>query len=78
MFEYTFNHCEGDFKILTPFANSMNDIKQEITQTSNCIRKKSTFPNGVVLDMEQYHDTVIVRCSNELVNNNDGTYSIVL
>lgn len=77
MFEYTFKTNE-EFNILTPFANNMNDIKQDITETSDCTCKTSTFPNGVIVTTEQYADKIIVKCSNEIVNNNDGTYSIVL
>ncbi|MBN1074633.1 hypothetical protein DVV91_09800 [Clostridium botulinum] len=78
MFEYTFDKSNGEIEILTPFVNDIKDIKKETTQTASCIHDVSTFPNGVILDMEQYYDKIIVKCTNELVNNNDGTYSIIL
>lgn len=76
MFEYTFTSSDNAPTILTPFANSMSDIKKEVTQTTDCIRNISTYPNGVILDMEQYSDKTIIKCNHELVKNDDGTYSI--
>ncbi|MBS5934911.1 MAG: hypothetical protein KIC94_18770 [Clostridiales bacterium] len=76
MFEYTFENSDGDFKILTPFVKDMSEIKKESIQKADCIHDKSTFPNGVVLETIQYATKVVVKCSHELINNNDGTYSI--
>lgn len=75
MFEYIFTK---EVSIVTPFECNFNDIKKEITQTPDCIRNYSTYPNGVILDMYQYCDKIIVKSNKKLVDNNDGTVSIIL
>lgn len=77
MFEYTFP-AGSDFKILTPFDIDFNDIKKEITQTAEYIRNLSTYPNGLILDTLQYPDKIIIKSNKELVDNGDGTISVLL
>lgn len=76
MFQYIFSNQNEEPHILTPFVKNLDEIKKEITQTANCIHNVSTYPNGVILDITQYHDKIIVKCNYELIKNVDGTYSI--
>lgn len=76
MFEITIN--SGKVEILTPFTCDFNDIKKEITKSDDCIHNLSTYPNGVIIDMMQYSDKIKVKCNHQLVDNHDGTISIVL
>ncbi len=75
MFEYTFTK---EVEILTPFKCNFSDIKKEITQTPDFIRNHSTYPNGVILDMYQYFDKVVIKSNKKLIDNNDGTVTVVL
>ncbi|MDD7793701.1 hypothetical protein [Clostridium sp. 'White wine YQ'] len=77
MFEYKFEPGTN-VKILTPFNIDFNQIKKEITQTPECIRNLSTYPNGLVLDMYQYSDKIVVKSNKELIDNTDGTLSVKL
>lgn len=75
MFEYTFTK---DATIITPFNAEFNDIKKDIVQGEDCIINKSTYPNGVVIEMHQYSDRIFIKCNKELIENSDGTITIKL
>lgn len=77
MFEYTFGPGT-ETKILTPFGIDFNQIKKEITQTPECIRNLSTYPNGLVVDMYQYANKIVIKSNKELVDNGNGTLSVLL
>ncbi len=76
MFKYTF--LSGDIKINTPFCTNFNDIKREITQTPECIKSKSTYPNGFTIKSVQYADKIEITTNKELIDNGDGSFSVNL
>jgi hypothetical protein len=79
MDEYIYTYATGAFPtILTPFGIEFTDIKKEITQTPDCIKNVSTYPNGLVLEMTQYADKIIVKSNKKFITNADGTVSIEL
>ena len=75
MFEYTFR--EGG-TIETPFVENFEDIKKEIVQMKDCIINKSTYPNGVYVEVYQYSDRLEIKSNTELIDNGDGTYRFKL
>lgn len=79
MFEYVFtSEVKSGTVDTTGFCDDFKDIKQEIlSQTPECIHKRSTYPNGFVLEVEQYSDRFIVRTNWELSDNGDGTFSVI-
>lgn len=76
MFEYTIT--SGEFKILTPFVDNFDDVKKEITQSSDCVKNVSHYPNGFTVEFTQYANKIEVKSNKELINNGDGTYSVKL
>lgn len=76
MFEYTIT--SGECRVLTPFVDNFNDIKKEITQTADCVKNISHYPNGFTVEITQYADRIEVKSNKELINNGDGTYSVKL
>lgn len=75
MFEYCFTEKDGEINILTPFVEKFDDIKKDITQTADCIINKSTYPNGVYIEVYQYSDRVVYKCNKEFIDNGDGTFT---
>lgn len=74
MYSYTFT---TDVEIKTPFGiTNFDSIKKEISQTAECITNKSTYPNGLVLEMKQFSDRVEVTSTHELIDHGNGTVSV--
>ncbi|GAA0103293.1 hypothetical protein UT300012_40100 [Paraclostridium bifermentans] len=73
MFEYLF---ASDFTVLTPFCTDIKQIKKETKVESGFIHDISIYPNGFIVENFQYPDKVIVKTNMELIDNNDGTFSV--
>lgn len=76
MFEYVFTE---DKKIHTDgFCKDFQEIKQEILKnTAECIHRRSTYPNGFIVEVEQYSSKIIIRTNWELVDNKDGSFNVI-
>lgn len=79
MFEYVFTSEDPEKEILTDgFCSSIHDVKHEIlNQSSDCIHRRSTYPNGFIIEMEQRAGEIIIRTNWELSDNGDGTISVI-
>lgn len=79
MFEYVFTSEEPKKKILTDgFCSNIHDAKHEtLKQSPDCIHRRSTYPNGFVIETKQYADKIIIRTNWELSDNGDGTISVI-
>ena len=65
----------GDITIKTPGAFTMADIKNELLEmTPEKIVRRSTFPNGFQITIEQQSDLTIVHCNQHLTQDVDGSY----
>lgn len=78
MFKYTLTPASDDLKILTPFVTDFNDVKKEITQTSDCIINVSHYPCGFTIKITQYANKIEIESNKELIDNGDSTYSVKL
>lgn len=65
----------SDPEIKTPKVNSMNEVKVSSEQTANCIKSKYEYPNGLIFEIEQYFNKIILTSNKELVQLEDGTYT---
>lgn len=75
MFEYTFTNGEGS--IDTSFCKNFSDIKQElISQTQDCIHRRSTYPNGFVLEYLQYADRMVIRTNRQLIDCGNNCFKV--
>lgn len=75
MFEYIFT---SDIEVLTPFCKDFSQIKKETKVYPGYIHDISVYPNGFQAETFQYPDKVIMKTNMELINNNDGTFSVKL
>ena len=65
----------GDITIKTPGAFTMADIKNELLKmTPEKIVRRSTFPNGFQITLEQQSGLTIVHCNHPLTQDADGSY----
>lgn len=62
----------GQVKLVTPHVNSMDEIKKDIVQTADCIKARLTYPNGLILDIEQHADKISIK-TNQKITNTNGT-----
>ncbi len=79
MFEYVFdlnNSPQGSLDT-TGFCNDFSEIKQDVlSQTAECTHRRSTYPNGFILEVEQHSDRFIIRTNWELIQNPSGDWSV--
>lgn len=76
MFEYTFPATNG-LKIKTPEVNDFSEVKKRLVeQTSEKVHTIFEYPNGVIFETISYIDKIIVRCNHEIIDNQDGTYTV--
>lgn len=76
MFKYELKTSK---EVLTPFCNDFKQIKSKvISSSSECLHKLSVYPNGFILETLQYRNKVILITNKPLINNNDGTLSVLL
>lgn len=79
MFEYIFTPDNPPGEINTAgFCDNIQEIKQEIiSQTQECIHRRSTYPNGFILEVEQYDKKIIFRTNWELKQSEDGNFTVL-
>lgn len=79
MFEYVFdsnNSPQGSLDT-SGFCNDFSEVKQEtLSHTPDCIHRRSTYPNGFILEVEQYNDKLIIRTNWELIPNPSGNWTV--
>lgn len=74
MYTYVFKGING--KINAPWLSDMSQVKTEQVQTPTKITMRATYPNGVVLDIEQTAAQTTIYSNRPLTKNLDGSYSI--
>ena len=79
LFEYVFTSEDPEKEILTDgFCSIIHDVKRDIlNKSSDCIHRRSTYPNGFIIEMEQRAGEIIIRTNWELSDNGDGTISVI-
>lgn len=79
MFEYEFTQENYPKKLdTTGFTDSPEDIKNEILESrSNFKHVRSTYPNGFVMEVEQYSTKLIIRSNWEIVVESNGIAHII-
>ena len=75
MFNYSVKPGE-QFKLNTPGVNSLDEIKKEFKQTTECIINHSIYPTGLDITFTQLADKIIISSNKELIRNEDGSYSV--
>ena len=67
---------DTDFTLNTPFVSDFSQIKNKAEQFPDKILLHSEYPNGLILDMTQTAEQIVV-CSNmELIKADDGSYNV--
>ena len=74
MYTYVLKGING--KIDAPWLSDMSLVKTESVQTPSKITMRATYPNGVVLDIEQEAAQTTIYSNRPLTKNPDGSYSI--
>jgi hypothetical protein len=77
MYEYIFKAgCEATIDT-SAFCKDFKEIKHEnINVAPNCTCMRSTYPNGFIMDMEEYADKIVLKTNRELIDNGNGTLSV--
>lgn len=66
-------------KIITGYENDLSKVKKEIVQRADYIHTRLTYPNGVIIDMEQLSNgEVNVKCNKELREVSPGVYKPIV
>ena len=77
MYEYVFTDTEKKIDT-SEFCSELSEIKTEcLKQTEELIHARFTYPNGFSFESETYTDKIIIRSNRELVDNGDGTLSVL-
>lgn len=58
MFKYVFT-SGSNINVKTPPIKSIDEIKFTATQTADCIKSRFEYPNGLIIENEQYADKII-------------------
>nr|DAF69107.1 MAG TPA: hypothetical protein [Bacteriophage sp.] len=74
MYEYTVTTGQKS-TIFTPGCNNFSDIDTEVVSYDGYSILKSTYPNGLYVEMHQYADKIIIKSNRELIKNDDGTFT---
>lgn len=79
MFEYEFTHENYPKKLdTTGFADSPEDIKNEILESRQDFKHvRSTYPNGFVMEVEQYPTKFIIRSNWRIAIKSNGDAYVV-
>lgn len=67
---------KGNFELLTPNVERLDDIQKEIVQSAECIKNISTYPDGTILEITQFADRTIIKSNREIVENGDGRFTL--
>lgn len=69
-------HVNESFNIKTPGNHSFDDITKYLKSDGEIIINHSLYPDGFEIKMTQLSDKIIVTTNMELIENEDGSYSI--
>lgn len=69
-------HVDESFNIKTPGNHSFDDITKHLKSDSEIIINHSLYPDGFDIKMTQLSDKIIITTNMELIENEDGSYSI--
>lgn len=58
MYTYTFT-SGSNINVKTPKVNNIKEIKFNADQTAECIKSRFEYPNGLVIETEQYCDKIV-------------------
>ena len=72
---YTYIFDGVGCKIHTPGISDFSQIKKEVVQTAGKIVNRSTYPNGLILEVEQTATRIVVYSNRQLIQNPDGSYT---
>ena len=72
---YTYIFDGVGFEIKTPGVSDFSQIKKEVVQTADKIVNRSTYPTGLVLEIEQRASQTIIYSNRPLIQNSDGSYT---
>lgn len=75
VYNYSINPGES-FKIKTPGNHAFNDIVKNVKSDGQVIINHSLYPNGFDVKMTQLYNKIIITTNMELIENDDGSYSI--
>jgi hypothetical protein len=73
MYTYIFEGVNCEIK--TPGVTDFSQVKKEIVQSANKIVNRSTYPSGLVLQVEQEAKKITVYSNRPLTRNPDGSYT---
>lgn len=74
MYTYIFDNM--GFEIKTPGVSDMSQVKNElISQTSEKIIRRSSYPTGLVLEIHQEAKQTTIYSNRLLTKNEDGSYT---
>lgn len=74
--EFTYYLAKGHVNIITPGVANLSDVKNEIfSLDAKKMIRKSTFPNGFCIEMEEEAGAITLRCNRPLVDNGDGSFT---
>lgn len=69
--------ANAKLRILYPDGLDSSSAKIENMQLADRIFTRQSFPNGLVLEYEQYADHIDVRCNHKVVQLPDGSLKIL-
>lgn len=72
---YTYIFDGVGCKINTPSVSSLSQIKKEVVQFPDKIINRSTYPNGLILEIEQKATKTVIYSNRRLIQNPDGSYT---
>ena len=69
-------HISESFNIKTPGNHSFDDITKHLKSDDGIIINHSLYPDGFDIKMTQLSNKIIITTNMELIENEDGSYSI--
>lgn len=77
MYEYKFEPVEDIHIDTSSFCKSVKEIKQEnMSMTPECICVRYIYPNGFIMEVEQYAGRFVLRTNRELIDGGNGTFCV--
>ena len=77
MYEYIFKVGSEASIDTSSFCKDFKEIKHEnISVAPDCICMRSTYPNGFIVDVEEYADSIIIRTNRELIDGGNGAFNV--
>lgn len=73
---YTYIFEGKNCSISAPWITDMSQVKTESAQTPTKITMRATYPNGVILDITQEATKSTIYSNRQLIQNEDGSYTI--